>query len=659
MSTRLDVVDGRCVTFTRRIAFLGVLGMLAIAILTIVDVSARLAANAPIPGFTEFIEMFLAVAIAATFPAGLAQRVNLSIDLFEKQLGAVLVRWLKVFGGLFLLVMFFFLAWRIGVIAYDLQRRGMVTIVWGWPRGPFIWTVAGLMAICVPVQIVAFLASLRDAMGGVTRPTGGAFSADGQAPTVAQGRAVSAKSLTALAVVLLVLTVIAVLWIGQGIEAVSEIARAMPGTVAAVLFLFMWVLLLLMVPLGPAMALIGLVGAALLIGFDPAVHILGSEATDFLTNHQIAVLPLFLMMGSFAAVSGLSSDIYRLAHAVVGHLRGGLALATIGGCAGFGALTGSSLATAATIGRIALPEMRARGYAPGLATGCVAAGGTLGQLVPPSTVIVLYAILVEESIGRLFIAAIVPAGIAVVFYMITISIYTRFVPGAAPSGGQVDGREIIAAIRQSWGALLLFGMVIGGIYGGVFTATEAAAVGAGGAFLFALFRGKLAGGAFWKVMGETTATTAMIYTLIFGAITFSFFLGVTGLTTLVSTFIAELDLAPLGIIALLLIVYLLLGAIMDPFAILIITVPILSPVVVDLGFDLVWWGIIMVIVVETGLITPPFGINVFVIKGVAPDVPLGTVFRGVMPFVAADIVKLALLVLFPGLVLWLPATMMN
>ena len=409
-----------------------------------------------------------------------------------------------------------------------------------------------------------------------------------------------------------------------------------------------------------ALGLVGVLGAALLTGVDPALNILGSSAESFLTNENLAVLPLFLIMGSFAAAADLSSDIYRLAQKLFGHWRGGLAAATIGGCAGFGALTGSSLATAATIGQVALPEMRRRGYSPAFATGCVAAGGTLGQLVPPSTAIILYAILTEESIGRLFIAALVPAAVAVALYIGAIALYVRVAPGAAPAPEpRVRRGELLAALRQAWGVLFLFALVIGGLYGGVFTANEAAAVGAVGTFLFALARGKLSGGALWRVMGEVTRTTAMIYMLIFGAVTFSFFMGISGLPELLVSSMRGLDLAPVAVIGLLLGVYIVLGAVMDPFPVMVITVPIVTPLVTGLGYDLTWWGIIMVCVVETGMITPPFGINVFILKGIAggEDVPMWTVFRGVLAFVAADLVKLALLVLFPALVLWLPSTM--
>ncbi len=416
----------------------------------------------------------------------------------------------------------------------------------------------------------------------------------------------------------------------------------------------------MLIPIGAVMVLLGFLGTSLLLDTGPALSVVGSEVAAFLTNGQLAVLPLFLMMGVLASAAGLSEDIYRLAQALLGHFRGGLALATIGGCAGFGAVTGSSVATAATIGRVALPEMNQRGYAAGFSAGCVAAGGTLGALVPPSSALVLYAFLTEESIGQLFIAALVPAALGVLLYMLTVAAYVRLVPNAAPASEKIGSRELMTEFRRGLTVITLFAVVMGGIYTGLFTATEAAAVGVVGAFLIALFRGKLRGGAFWNVMGETASITAMIYVLILGGITLSFFLGLTELPEFLTKKVAGMDLAPLGIIALLLVVYILLGAVMESFSIMVITVPVVSGLITDLGFDLVWWGIIMLVVVEVGLITPPFGINVFVLKAVAgADLPLATVFRGVMPFVGADLVKLALLVLLPALVLWLPSTMFN
>ena len=366
------------------------------------------------------------------------------------------------------------------------------------------------------------------------------------------------------------------------------------------------------------------------------------------------------MMGVLASAAGLAEDVYDMAHAMLGGLRGGLALATIGGCAGFGAVTGSSIATAATIGRVSLPEMNRRGYSTSLSTGCVAAGGTLGALVPPSGVLVVYSFLTEVSIGQLFIAAIVPGLLAALLYMITVGAYVRLAPGSAPRAGGIEWAAIAPAMRRGVTVVALFTLVLGGIYTGVFTVTESASVGAVGAFLIALYRRRLKGAALWRVMGETASITAMVYGLIVGGLTFSFFVGITGLPELMGETVGNLDLPPKAIVAIFLVIFILLGAVMEAWAILIITVPILAGLITDLGFDLVWWGIVMVAVVEIGVITPPFGINVFVLKTMAgADVPLTTVFKGVMPFVLSAFFKLALLVAVPALALWLPSTMFN
>lgn len=651
-----DLVE-KSIAITRRVAFFGVLGMLFISVLTVGDIALRFAFNAPIVGFNEVVEMVMALAIAATFPAGLAQRVHLKIDLLGGILGPKARCWLNPLGSFLLLILFILFAWRIGHHANEVNSIGKTTMILEWPLAPFMWVIAVLMGICAIIQLNVLVADLKNAFAGHVPPR----DFHGDRP---QAQNLAGRELTGIqsgGLVVLVIAVIAVLGISfEGItSSLPSILPESKAAVAGIFFLAMWVLILFLVPLAAAMGLIGVLGTILMVGFEPALGVVGTEVVEFLTNGNLAVLPLFLMMGAFASVAGLSGDIYKLAHVLIGHRRGGLALATIGGCAGFGALTGSSLATAVTIGRVALPEMRARGYSPDLATGCVAAGGTLGQLVPPSSAIVIYAILVEESIGRLFIAAVIPAIIATAFYMITVSLYIRFAKKSAPASERPTRAKVWAALRQSWGVISLFGVVIGGIYGGIFTVNEAAAVGAGGAFLFALFRGKLHRDAIWEVMGETTQTTAMIYALILGAVTFSFFIGTTGLTGSVTNFIGGLDIHRVAIIFLILFVYLLLGAIMDPFALMVITVPIVSPLIVDLGYDLIWFGIIMVVVVETGLITPPFGVNVFVLKGIAGDVPMPTIFKGVLPFVAADIVKLILLVFFPALILWLPSQMIN
>ena len=410
-------------------------------------------------------------------------------------------------------------------------------------------------------------------------------------------------------------------------------------------------------PVAALTGLMGLAGTALFLGWRPAWSELASETVGFLTNPQVAALPLFLLMGAFAMVAGLSDDVYALTRAVLGRLRGGLGLATVGGCAGFGAVTDSSLATVATFRRIALPQMRAAGYAPHLSSGTVAAGRTLGALIPPSAPIILFALLTEASIGQRFVAAVVPGPLAVALYLATIALVVRLDPAAAPAPERRVPGARRAALRRAGPVAALFGTVIGGPYGGVFTATESAAVGAMGAFAAAHLRARLSRDRILSVMAETTAITAMVYLLIFGALTFSFFVGASQIPDMLTRWVGGLNLAPVLIVALLLVVYLLLGSVMDSFAVMIITVPTVTPLILGLGYDLVCWGILMLVVVETGLITPPFGVNLFVIRSVQPDVPLSTVFRGALPFVLSDFLRLALLVLFPALVLWLPHSM--
>ena len=334
-------------------------------------------------------------------------------------------------------------------------------------------------------------------------------------------------------------------------------------------------------------------------------------------------------------------------------------MATIGGCAGFGAVTGSSVATAATIGRVALPEMHARGYSPALATGSVAAGGTLGNLVPPgSGPLVLFALLTEASIGQLFIASVLPAVLVVVAYLVTIAAFVRVVPTSAPAATRRRSGELRAALRRCVPLLALFVVVLGGIYLGVFTTTESAAIGAFMAFLIALLRGKLYQRGFFAVMGETTAVTAMVYSLIFGALIFSFFCEASQLSKLMTTYIADLALPPLVLITVLIAIFIVLGTFMDSYAVMITTVPIVTPLVIGAGYDLVWWGIINLFVVEIGGISPPFGLNMFVLKSIQ-DVPLSVIFKGVIPFCVAAVITLVILVLFPQISLWLPSTMVN
>jgi tripartite ATP-independent transporter DctM subunit len=428
-----------------------------------------------------------------------------------------------------------------------------------------------------------------------------------------------------------------------------------PALVATLGVIGMFVLIALHIPIGVSMALAGVVTFGILVDWKPAISLLVNEPAGVISSMDLAVIPMFLLMGSLAGISGLSADIYRLAYALVGHRRGGLALATIGGCAGFGAVCGSSLATAATMGRVALPEMRARGYSTTLATGTIAAGGTLGMLIPPSVVMVIYAFLTEQFVITLFVAAIIPSIIAVTAHMITVRVLVLRDPDAGPAGERLAWPERLAVLKESWGVVVLLGGVIGGIYGGVFTVNEAAALGAGLAFIFALARGRINLRTIWQVARETASNTGMIYLIIAGAAVFSTSIAISKLPEILVDRIDAMALPPLAVIFMLMIVYLILGSIFDSLAAMVITMPFVLPLVVDLGYHPVWWGIVLVMIIEVGMITPPIGLNVFVLYGVAQNVPLSTIFRGILPFVVADIIRIIIVILFPALALWLPA----
>ena len=430
-----------------------------------------------------------------------------------------------------------------------------------------------------------------------------------------------------------------------------------PLTLGAVSFAGMFALIALHVPIGVAMGVAGLVGVGSLLGWGAGISLLSIEPSAILSNADLAVIPLFLLMGSFAGVAGLSGDIYRLAYAFLGHWRGGLALTTIGGCAGFGAICGSSIATAATMTRVALPEMLDRHYREDLATGSIAAGGTLGMLIPPSVIMVLYGVLTEQFVIALFIAAIIPGLVAVLLHFIAIFIYVRLNPEAGPAGPRVPWPERGKVIAKSWGVLVMMAAVSGGIYTGVFTVSEAAAVGAVIALAFTIGRGKMSRAAFWEVLGETAANTGLIYVIIIGASIFTYFVTLTELPDTVVIWIESLDVHPLVVMFLLYLMYLVLGSVFDTVAAMVITLPLVFPLILSLGFDPIWFGVVNIMVIEIGLITPPIGINVFVVYGMAKTVPLKTIFKGIIPFFIADIVRLAILTVFPGIVLWLPTVL--
>lgn len=430
-----------------------------------------------------------------------------------------------------------------------------------------------------------------------------------------------------------------------------------PPVIGGLIVAGMFIMIALHVPIGVAMAIAGFIGTGIIIGFEPAIALFGIEPSSAIASQELAIIALFLLMGNFAAAAGLSGDLYRLAQAFLGHRKGGLAMATVATCAGFGAVCGSSLATTATMTRIALPEMEKRGYSRRLSTGSIAAGSTLGVIVPPSVLLVLYAILTEQFVTALFVAALGPAIIAVILYLFSVMAYVRVAPNAGPAAERVPWSERRVVLKKSWGVLLLAIIVSGGIYSGVFTVNEAAAVGAAVAIAFTALRGKLSRSIFFSNLKETAASTALIYLIIIGASIFSYAITLSHLPDIIVTSIEDLGLEPLMVILLLEAMYIILGSIFDTVAAMVITLPFVFPLVTGMGYDPIWWGVINVVVMEMGMITPPIGLNVFVMHGMNKNLPLSTIYAGIWPFLISDIVRLLILTLFPVLTLWLPKAM--
>ncbi|MDB4443815.1 TRAP transporter large permease [bacterium] len=408
------------------------------------------------------------------------------------------------------------------------------------------------------------------------------------------------------------------------------------------------------IPIGVAMGVTGVAGMLFIAGPQAALGLMERIPYDTTANYAISVVPLFILMGSFCFYAGISQDLYRTMYKWIGHFRGGLAMATVGACASFAAVSGSSLATAATMGTVALPEMKKYKYDDRLATGAVAAGGTIGILIPPSVILILYGIIAEQSIGKLFLAGFIPGVLEAAFYLLTIYVLTLNNPVMGPRGPRTALHERLVSLKDVWIVLVLFLLVIGGIYLGVFSPTEAGGIGAFGAFLFALGRGRLGWRNFYRSLLETGKTSAMIFIIVIGATLLGAFLAVTRLPYNLAEMVSVLPVNRYVILVLILLVYIILGCIMDSMAMVLLTVPIFFPVAMALGFDPIWFGIIIVRVTEMGQITPPVGINVFVIKGVAKEVPMGTIFKGIIPFFIADICHVALLVAVPQLALFLP-----
>lgn len=430
-------------------------------------------------------------------------------------------------------------------------------------------------------------------------------------------------------------------------------------TLGIIAFPFLFVLLAFRVPIGLAMLIVGSAGTAMIAGWLPIFSQVKTSAWHLFSNYSLSVIPLFLLMGNLASRAGMSEALFKFASACLGHRKGGVAMAAVGACAGFGAICGSSLATAATMGKVALPELRRLGYSGSLSTGALAAGGTLGILIPPSVILIIYSILTEQNIAKMFLAALVPGILAAVGYIVTIAIFVRLVPASGRAQQRVSLAGRMGYFRNIWHVLLIFTFMLSGIYLGWFTPTEGAAVGAAGTGLVAMFQKNFNLSALLDVIQSTAITSGMIFLVLLGAEFFNSFIALTQLPVLLASFVTEGGFSPLVVVAAILLLYLLLGCLMDSMAMILLTIPVFFPLIMTLEFGMsaeetaIWFGILTLIVVEVGLITPPVGLNVFIINKMAGDVKISDTFRGVVPFLLSDVLRVILLFSFPGISLFL------
>jgi C4-dicarboxylate transporter, DctM subunit len=421
----------------------------------------------------------------------------------------------------------------------------------------------------------------------------------------------------------------------------------------------MMVLALLRIPIAFAMGIVGFLGVAYLRdwNFAPALAMVQTKVYETGRNYTLSVVPLFILMGNLVTRAGMSQELFRAAYTIIGHLRGGLAMATVIACAGFGAICGSSIATAATMAKVAYPAMSKLGYSDRLSTGSIAAGGTLGILIPPSTLMVIYGVMTETNIAKLFAAGIVPGLIATVLLCLAVQWIVWRDPASGPPGERSTWSQRVSALKDVWGVVGLFAVVMGGIYGGVFTATEGAGIGAFGALCFAIARRALTWHGLLDSLIESARTTAMLFAILTGALMFAEFVNYTSMPNDLKALVTAYNLSPILVVTAICAIYVLLGTAMEELSMILLTVPVFFPLVVHLGFDPIWFGILIVVVVEIGLISPPVGMNLFVLRALLPQVSTQTLFQGVLPFVVADVVRLAILIAFPVLSLWLPGLM--
>ncbi|MCO7643569.1 TRAP transporter large permease [Pseudomonas sp. S 311-6] len=602
--------------------------LLAVSAGTLVDIILRAFTPYTVRGLFELNGLFMAIIVAGFSGLVFVRHLNIRMDVMKAVAGSnqMAVRLLcelaevAVFGWLAAVLLF---------RAQDAQEYGEKTMVVGWHTAGW-WAVAGVLmslaALLVLIQALQrWYAMLR------TR----AYAQ----PGFWRGALVTAGTIAVCAV-------LTVLFINED---------SSPGMQASMAFVVLYLLIAAQIPIGVSLALVGVASLALTLGAEQALVVSQNEVGRALTSMDMAAIPLFLLMGNFATWAGLSGDIFNSGTALLGSRRGGLAMASVLGCGGFGAICGSSIATTATFGKVAFVEMERRNYAHSLAAGCIAAGGTLGALIPPSVVLIVYCVVVEQSIQVAFQAALIPGLLALSMYVVAIFISVRLKHSLAPDVEQFDWQVARAAMIKAWRPVLLFALVLGGLYGGMFTTQEAASVGALLAFVFAVGTKGFTLEKFKASLIDTAINAGAIYVIFIGANIFASFMSFTDITQLVLSLV-DINVMPHWLILFgLVLFYLLLGTVFDTLAAVLVTTPLVVPLIVGMDYDLIWWGVVTLSLVEIGMITPPLGMNVFVMRSVVGDrLPLATIFRGVTPFLMADLVRVILLTAFPMITMWLP-----
>jgi tripartite ATP-independent transporter DctM subunit len=601
----------------------------ALMLLITADVGLRYFFNRPIKGSYELVEFMLVMVVFLGLAYTQTRKGHISVSLLTANMPFSRQVVIKSLTSLLCLGIFLLVTWRSFMQAGVWQSSNTVSGVLEIPSFPFMWvTVFGSGLLCL-VFFTDFARSVLDVIEQCQFPW--------------------------LWLILDGIAVVGIftmpIWLDMLPWDISRPAMGIIGVVLLILLLFS------NMPIGPVMAVIGFVGFTNLVNIKASLAILGTSPYSSASGHAMSTIPLFILMGSLCFQAELSKDIYTTLRTWMGKLPGGLAMSTVGGCAGFAAVSGSSLATAVTMGTIAVPEMRRYKYDDSLACGCVAAGGSIGILIPPSIAFIIFASLTELSIGKLFIAGIIPGLMEAVFYILMIYVLCKIKPTLGPSGPSSTFKEKLISLKNTWGILILFTLVIGGIYAGIFTPTEAAGVGAFGALLLGLIKGTLTREKILLSFADAAKNTAMLLFMLVGADIFGYFLTMSQIPFMLAEFVVSLSVHRAVTIWAILLVYVFLGMIMPIIPAIILTIPIFYPVVLDLGYNPIWFGVIVVTMAEIGQITPPVGLNVFALAGVAKDVPLGTIYKGIFPFVVMDIVRVIILFFFPVLVLYLPSLM--